>query len=99
MEFINNHLGFAWDWQWIGKNPNLTREMINKHPDKYFNISWHSNLNKHPNKISDGCTYFQRHPGLTIDMIDNFPGEKRWDDFSRNSNITMTDIENNLHLP
>jgi hypothetical protein len=61
-EIIQNNLDKNWSWIWLSKNPNITMEIVEAHPDKPWNWSWRG---------------LSRNPNITMEFVEAYP-DKPW---------------------
>jgi len=90
-------------WWQLSYNPNITWDIIQNNPDKYWD--W-SNISRNPNITWDiiqnnpdkdwDWQFISRNPNITWDIIQNNP-DKDWDwtSISEHPNITWEIIQNN----
>ena len=80
------------NWYLFSKNPNITMEMIERHPDKpwdWFGISQNPNLTiemitTYPKKSWD-WGWISYNPNITMEMIEKYPNKIwNWNWISRN---------------
>lgn len=85
-ESDKHSLVYHWDWKFLSRNPNISLEYIESHPDSPYNWNWPYGISYNPN--------------LTLDFILKHKNKRfDWNLISRNPGITLEDIENNPTLP
>ena len=102
MEFVEKHIEHpTWDWQGISKSPQLTINMIEKYPDKFWD--WYCGISNNSdiileiiknNKFMDknlNWISISKNPIITTRIIEEYP-DKPWNwklGISYNPNITI----------
>jgi len=82
-KFIQDHINYPWDWDFLSKNPCITWEIIRDNPDRKWNSS---NVSMNPNITLDI-------------ILDNPEYGWCWYYVSMNPNITLNIVRSHLHLP